>query len=318
MGVLAPGLRDIRFRPSLRFDLHDPGLRRILALAPLVLVGHSVANVNLVVDRLVGSTQVEGTISALNYGFRLVTLPHGLIALALIQAAYPALGSASGAEDRAAFRELIRRSLGTLALLLVPVAAAALVLREPVVELVYGRGSFDAEDVALTADAVAFYALGLFALGWRELLTRAFYAYGDGRTPVLIALVAMAVNVAGDVTLGQAYGVGGLAGSTSLSLAVALVLSVVALERRFGAADGRALAGLAARVIAAALPAAAAMWIVLGALRDALPGAERLLVAVPALAGAAVYLASVRLLAPAELRELSAAVRSIAARPRRG
>jgi putative peptidoglycan lipid II flippase len=124
VAVLAPGLREIRFRPALRFDLGDPGLRRILALAPLVLVGHSVANVNLVVDRLVGSTQAEGTISALNYGFRLVTLPHGLIALALIQAAYPALGSASGAEDRQAFRELMRRSLATLALLLVPVAAA--------------------------------------------------------------------------------------------------------------------------------------------------------------------------------------------------
>ncbi len=318
VGVLTPGLREIRFRPALRFDLGDPGLRRILALAPLVLIGHSVANVNLVVDRLVGSTQVEGTISALNYGFRLVTLPHGLIALALIQAAYPALGSASGAEDRAAFRELMRRSLGTLALLLVPVAAAALVLREPVVELVYGRGSFDAEDAALTADAVAFYALGLFALGWRELVTRAFYAYGDGRTPVLIAVVAMAVNVTGDVTLGRAYGVAGLAGSTSLSLAVALVLSVVALERRFGAADSRALAGLAARVIAAAAPAAAAMWVVLGALRDAFPGAELLLVAGPALAGAAVYLAAVRLLAPSELRELTAALRSIAARPRPG
>jgi hypothetical protein len=59
------------------------------------------------------------------------------------------------------------------------------------------------------------------------------------------------------------------------------------------------------------------MWVVLGALRDALPGAELLLVAVPALAGGAVYLASVRSLAPAELRELSAALRSIAARPRR-
>jgi hypothetical protein len=106
----------------------------VLARAAVLIFGFTAVSrvlgfvretVNLLVDRLVGPTQVEGTISALNYGFRLVVLPHGLIALALMHAAYPAWGSASGAEDTEAFRELVRRSLSTLALLLVPVAVAA-------------------------------------------------------------------------------------------------------------------------------------------------------------------------------------------------
>ena len=314
VAVLVPGLRTIGFRPALRLDLHDAGLRRILALAPIVLVGQAVGNVNVVVDRLVGSMQEEGTISALNYGFRLVTLAHGLIALALVQAVYPALGSASAEGDRAGLRELLRRGMGTLALLLVPIAVAAIVLREPAVGLVYGRGSFDAEDVGLTADAVAFYAFGLVFLAWRELIARAFYSHGDARTPLVVALVAMAVNVAGDLTLGRAYGVAGLAGSTSLSFAVALIMLAVALERRFGSVDAGELARLGLRLTIAAGIAALVMWLGLEALRDAGVTSELLLVLVPALVGAAAYATVTRWLAPRELRELGRAIRSIARR----
>jgi putative peptidoglycan lipid II flippase len=262
----------------------------------------------------VGSMQVEGTISALNYGFRLITLPHGLIALALVQVAYPALGAAGAEDDRPAFRELLRRGLGTLGLLLLPIAAAAVVLREPVVALVYQRGSFDAEDLSLTADAVAFYSLGLVFLAWRELIARAFYSHGDARTPMVVALVAIAVNVAGDLTLGRAYGVAGLAGSTSLSFAVALVLLAVALERRFGSLHAGALARLGMRLTISAAAAAAPMWLALEALREAGVTSELLLVLVPAVLGGAAYVTVTRWLAPREVRELARAIRSIARR----
>ena len=153
-----PGLRRIRFRPAPAFDLRDPGLRTVLAMAPLVLVGNSVVNVNTFVDRLVGSLEGAGTISALSYGFRLLTLPHGLLALALLQAVYPSFGRAASTGERERFRELTGRGLAVLAIALMPLAAACIALREPLVEVVYARGSFDAADVELTARAVAAFA----------------------------------------------------------------------------------------------------------------------------------------------------------------
>lgn len=128
---------------------------------------------NTFVDRLVGSLAGEGVISALSYGFRLVTLPHGLLALALLQAVYPSLGSAGSTGDRERFRALIGRGLGTLTLALMPLAAGCLALGEPLVEVVYARGSFDTADVDLTARAVRAYAAVIVLLGWRELLARA-------------------------------------------------------------------------------------------------------------------------------------------------
>lgn len=319
--VQFPGLRKIRYRPAPRFDWRDPGLRTVLRLAPFVLIGHSIANVNTFVDRLVGSTQVEGTISALNYGFRLITLPQGLLGLALVQAFYPSLAIAGSAEDRAEFRELMRRGLLALSVVMLPIVAVTAVLRVPIVELVYERGSFSVFDVALTADAVAFYALGLSFLAWRELTTRAFYAREDARTPVVVALIGMAVNVAGDLTLGRAFGVAGLAASTSLSLAVSTVLLMALLDRKLGLVSVGAFARSTAKAFLAAAAAALAMHLGYALLHGALvggelgagvPGKPRELVLLlgPGLIGLGVYLVVLRVVAPRELAEVVTALRA--------
>ena len=312
VGFEAPGLRRIRFRPRAALDLRDPGLRLVLGMAPLVLLGNSVANVNTFVDRLVGSLAGEGAISALNYGFRLVALPHGLLALALLQAIYPSLARADAAGDTARFRELTGRGLATLGLALLPFAAGCVALREPLVAVVYGRGEFSAADAALTSEALAFYAGTVVLLGWRELLVRAFYSLEDARTPVLTALVAMGVNVVGDVTLGRAFGVPGIAVSTTISLAVSFGLLLWVLRSRHALVDVGRFGSCAWRALVAASCAGLAMHLAHAALADTTgtgAAGQVLALAVPGLTGLGLYAFLVRLLAPAEAAELFGTVR---------
>jgi putative peptidoglycan lipid II flippase len=246
----------LRLRASL--DVQDPGVRAIIALVPPLLLGSALGNVNTLVDRAVGSMVGEGTISALSYAWRLISLGETLLVASLLTALYPAFGTAAGGRNLAEMRRLVGRGLATVATVLLPVCGFMLVCASPLVALVFEHGSFGPEDTRRTATAVLWYAPALLALGWRELVARASYALGDSRRPVLIAVIAMAVNVAGDLTLGLAYGIAGLAASTSLSLVFAAVANTWLLSRRHDAVDFPAVLRMVGRTAAAAVAGTAA------------------------------------------------------------
>ncbi|WP_460039278.1 murein biosynthesis integral membrane protein MurJ [Thermaerobacter litoralis] len=328
--VQLPEARGIGYRPAWVVDPADPGLRAIVALLPPLFLSAAVSEANVFVDRMVGSTLGEGIISALNYAFRVVTLPHGLLAMALVQALYPSLAAVAGAADGAAFRRLLQRGLGLLMAVLAPMTAALVALRDPIVAFVYGRGSFDARDAALTALALAAYGLGLVPMALRDLAGRALYAQRDSRTPALAAVVAMGVNVVGDVVLGRWLGITGLALATSLSFTVGLVLLLGRLHRGRRAVDLADLLVRAGRVAAAAAVAGLVMATTYRALLDrwqiraAALGAgtagavvELGLVGLPGLAGCAVYLLLLVLLRAPEAGDLLEVGLGMAGRLRR-
>jgi putative peptidoglycan lipid II flippase len=251
----------LRLRPSL--DVKDPGFRAIARLVPPLLLGSALGNVNTLVDRAVASTIADGTISALAYAWRLIGIGETLLVASLLTALYPALGAAAGVQNRNEMQRLVGRGLATVATVLFPVCAVLLVCAGPMVALVFEHGSFGPSDTRRTATAVLWYAPALLALGWREVVVHASYALGDSRRPVLVALVAMAVNVAGDLTLGPIFGISGLAASTSLSLVFAAVANTWLLGRRHGAVALRSVPGVVGRTAGAAAAGAAAGALVL-------------------------------------------------------
>ena len=247
------------FRPSL--DLRDRGFREMAVLVPPLLMGSAIGQVNAVVDRAVGSSVGEGTIAALSYGWHLVGLADTLVVVAVGTTLYPALAAAARPGNADELQDLVRRSCGVLLVMVAPVVVVLGVAAGPVVGLVLGRGDFDAEAVRLTSVAVTGYAAGLLGLALREPAARTFYALGNSRTPVLLAVVGMVVNVVGDLTLGVRYGVAGLAASTSASLLLVAVLTLWRLERTV---PGLSLAGVrrcCAQVAGAAACAAVPTWV---------------------------------------------------------
>lgn len=318
VAVQLPALRRTGFRWLGGLRLSDDGLRSVAALVPVILLGHLTSTVNTFVDRIVGSGLDAGAISALNYAYRLMTLPHGLLVMALVQVLYPAFGSLAAIEDRGEFAALSTRGLAVLSCLIVPIAATTAVLAEPVVQVVYGRGNFDAEAVDRTALALAAYAPGLLALGLRDLALRGLYGLQDATLPAVVAVVSMAVNVVGDLTLGRRFGVVGLAASTSLSFAVAAALAVGLLAARHRAVRPRPLLACLARNAVAVLPAAAAAV----ALRtvfapDGGTVAAATTVAVAGGAGLTVHLFGLWLLRAPELAELRRLTTLVRGRGRR-
>jgi putative peptidoglycan lipid II flippase len=246
----------LRLRASL--NVHDAGFRNIAGLVPPLLLGSALGNVNTLVDRAVGSMVGEGTISSLGYAWRIIGLGETLLVASLLTALYPAFGAAAGGRDLPEMRRLVGRGLSTAATVLFPVCGFLFVCAGPLVALLFERGSFGPTDTQRTATAVLWYAPALVALGWRELVVRASYALGDTRRPVLVAVVAMAVNVVGDLTLGLPFGIKGLAASTSLSLVCAAVVNTWLLNKHHGAVDVRPLFGMVVRTALAAAAGAGA------------------------------------------------------------
>src|SRR5680860_15546 len=144
--------------------------------------------------------------------------------------------------------------------LLVPAAVGLIVLRGPVITLLFEHGAFEASDTSRTAWALLFYALGLFSYAGRDTLTRVFYAYQDTRTPVKISVVAVVLNIAVSLVLMRFLGVGGLALGTTIAMTVNMIVLMELLRRRLGPMGFGRLLRSFLRILAAAGIMGLAVW----------------------------------------------------------
>jgi len=270
-----------RFRP--RIDWRDPGLRRIIRLMGPAILGSAAVQINIMVntnfasrvdDALRGS---DGPVSWLGYAFRFMQLPLALFGVAVASATLPSISRsvANGLMDE--FRRTLARSLSVVFLLTLPSAVGLMVLGEAMIGVIYQGGKFEQYDTQQTALALSCYALGLTGYAAVKVLTPAFYALGDSRTPMYVSLLSIGVNLAAVILLLRYTRLGhaGLALSTSAVALVGFAVLFWVLRNRLGGLCGRSLLETGLKV----LLASAVMGVLITALRDwleALWGTSRL------------------------------------------
>jgi len=310
-----PSLRALgyRARPALRrADLDDPRLRRIGRLMGMAVVGLSATQVNILVNTFFAS-RVEAAATWLNYAFRLMQLPLGVFGVAIATVAGAGVAQRAAAKDMASVRATMASALRLVAFLNVPSAVGLAILARPIISMIYEHGRFGAGDTDATAQALLFYALGLYAYSAVKVLAPAFYALDEARVPVLGSVVGMVSNVALNAALFPVLGFRGVALGTSLAAAANFAVLALAWRRRHGALGGAGVIPQLGRVLLASCALAAAAWASERALALSLPGrglGAQLAVGLgPVLAGGLAYLAAARALGIAELGELLAAVR---------
>lgn len=228
-------------------------------------VGAGVYQVNLVINTMIASTVANGAVSYLNYADRVNQLPLGVVGIAIGTALLPLLSRQLRAGDAEGARESQNRAMEFALLLTLPAAAALIVLGEPVIRVLFQRGSFGAAETAATAGALAAFAIGLPAYVLVKVLTPAFFAREDTATPVRVAGATMVLNVALNLALMGPLAHVGMALSTALAAWFnAAVLAVLLKRRGFFAMDKRLKAKApriaAATLVLAALLAAGRHW----------------------------------------------------------
>jgi putative peptidoglycan lipid II flippase len=260
--ALWPAVRSagIRLRWSLRW--RNPAVRTVARLSGWTF-GYVLANqVALVVCLALAGGEADGGASWYTYAFIFFQLPYGLFAVSIMTTVTPELASAITAGDMPRFRDRFAFGGRLIALVVLPSAVGLALLARPVVNVLLGRGSFDAVAASGTADTLVWFAAGLFFFSFYLLALRGFYAMHDTRTPFFINLGENAINVVLAFALVGRYGVPGIAASFSAAYLVASIVALLMLRRRVGNLGGRALFGPIARMAVAAAAMAAVVALV--------------------------------------------------------
>ena len=310
-----PSLRaqGFRLRPRVgRAALADPGIRRIGRLMGAAVVGLSATQVNILVNTVFASHEV-GANTWLQMAFRLMQLPLGVFGVAIATVAGAGVAQRAARGDMGGVRETLGSAMRLVAFLNVPAAVGLAVLARPIISLVYEHGRFGGADAAATADALVFYAVGLYGYSAVKVFAPAFYALDEARVPVVGSVVGMVSNVGLVLALHPWLGFRGIALGTALAATANFAVLAVAWKVRHG---GLGEAGIY-RQLARTLAAAAVMVVVVLATRAALEprlpagglARQAPLALVPIAAGALAYFAAARALGVRELAEVASALR---------
>ena len=304
-------LRNTPFKFGWSFEWRNRDVRRVLLLMLPVTISLGLINFNLVINSLFGSLVSDQAPAAIDKAFRIYQLPQGIFSVAIATVLFPTLARFASRGEHDNLRATMANGMRQILFVLLPAAAAVLVLSEPMIRLVYQRGEFTPEQTTLVATALFWFAFSLPANGLFLLLTRTFFSLQRPWIPTAIAAVNLAITALGAFALYH-LGVGGIVASTAIATAVTVAAQAVILRQLLGGLElGRLLdAGIRISLSAAALAAVSfGIWDVLdSALGRGLLGQIVSLGSGLALGGI-VYVGAAKLLRIAELEQITRLLR---------
>ncbi|MDP7568272.1 MAG: murein biosynthesis integral membrane protein MurJ [Arenicellales bacterium] len=275
------------------------GVQQVFRLMLPALFGVSIAQINLLVNTLLASFLVTGSVSWLYYSDRLMEFPLGVFGIALAIVILPTLSAQYTRAAEGAFADTLDWALRLVFLVTVPAAAALAVLAFPLMVVLFQRGEFSPNDALMAARSLVAFALGLVPFALVKVLAPGFYARQDTKTPVRAGAVAMVVNALAAVVLVFSLAHVGLALATSVAGVVNAALLYRYLVRDTGFTPAAGWGGFLARITLATLAMVVLLWYGMGEAQiwlDA-PVLERVgRLAGLVLAGGGVYLAALYLL----------------------
>jgi putative peptidoglycan lipid II flippase len=304
--VQAPSLRRKGFRWSPVLSVRDPEFRRVMALFIPVAIGLAGTRINVLVNTILVTPLAQGSVSWLNYAFRIMHLPLGLFGIAVGTVALPSLSKLVLANDVPAVRSTLADSLKMVLFLTVPTSALIACLAVPVTRAIYERGRFTTADTLATAGALVLYVLGIPFMSALRNVAAVFYAHKDAKTPMVASFASIALNIVLNLTLMGVLGFLAFPLSTTLAAILNVGLLYALLPRKIGEMPLGPLAAYAGKLAVASAAGGGAAW-----LGNRLAGgglgtsffATAASVAVCGLLGLAVFFAVSRLLGLTETRE---------------
>ncbi len=260
-----PSLYNVGFRFAPVLSFTDEGVRRVMTLMAPAILGTSAVQINVLVNTYFVS-QIEGAQGWLSYAFRLMQFPIGIFGVAIGTASVPVLSRMASEGRMKDFRDTLSSSMNLVFLMTLPSACGLIVLGEPIIRLIYERGKFDAGATAMTAYALAGYSIGLTGYAAIKVVSPAFYAMDDAKTPMIIALASIVVNGAASYFLREwlsVYGFGhvGVALATSTVALVNFFALALLMRRKIKRLNGREIISAFVRIAVASAVMSVVCWL---------------------------------------------------------
>ena len=229
---------------TITLGLKDPAVGEVIHLMGPRLLGVAVVQLNFWVNTLLASLMARGSVTGIEYGFAMMLIAQIAIAQSIAIAAMPTLAAQFAMGKLDEMRSSLVASLRGVLLLSIPATLGLILLRHPLIVMLYQRGEFTKRSTELVAWALLWYAAGLIGHSVVEILARAFYALHDTKTPVIVGTVAMALNVVFSFIFSGLFAHigwmphGGLALANSLATALEMVGLLFLMRKRLNGLDG--------------------------------------------------------------------------------
>lgn len=258
-------LPERRYFPTL--GLQFPAVREVGRLMAPRLIGVAVVQLNALLNIILATAMSAGSMAAISYSWKIMTMPQVVIAQAIAIAALPTFSAQVARGELGEMRASLAATLRGVILLSLPASLGLILLRKPVVSLLFERGVFDQDSTELVAWALLWYSAGLVGHSVVEIVARAFYALHDTRTPVLVGAAAMSLNLLFSLAFSALFARvgwmphGGLALANSLATALEMAGLLYLMRRRLHGLDGRYLSRGVLRTAVATLVMSLAIWL---------------------------------------------------------
>lgn len=216
LAMSLPVLRTVGFRFEWSLDWRDPRVAQVFKLMLPVTLGLGLINFNALINYFLAGFASESGPRAIESAFRLYMLPQGMFSVAIATVLFPQLSRLAARGDREGMRHTIGNGLRLICLMLLPAAAATIVLAEPITRLVYQRGDFGAADTQLVATALFWFSFSLPFSGINLMLTRSFFSLQRPWTVTWLSVANLVVNIGASVAL-LPLGIGGIVAGTAIA-----------------------------------------------------------------------------------------------------
>jgi len=320
------GVATDAWRYRFQFNWRLPSTRTVMRLMFPRMIGLSAYQVMLIVTFVLASQLSNATLNtSIYYAWTLIMFPVGAVGTAFGVAVFPTISRHAATSQMKEVERIVRNGLRGILFLALPAMAGLIVLRTPIIQLIFAHGSWTPHSTTATAYALLFYAFCVPPLAAMEICTRAFYAVQNTMTPVIIAVVASAADALFCIILFNAFGPthaqGGLGLGTALAVWLQVGMLVIALDRKMpGIVDRELRRGISAMVVATFLMSLGT-YVIVAVTGTIVPSGSfiraLLQTAIGVTVGTIVYLGSAHILRIPELSRAVTIVARLTPRPKR-
>lgn len=318
MLIQIPPLIKLGYKQKLTINVHDEGVREVGRLMLPRTIGLAVTQVDTTVDLILSTLLGARMVTVFNFAQQLQQLPIGLFGATVAQAALPILSQSTATDNKQEFRKTLESAINQIMFFVMPISFLFIVLRIPIVRLVFGASRYDWQATVATGMTLSAFSISLFAQSISQLLTRAFYAQYDTRTPVFIGVGTILLNTVMSVIFIQVYHVPvwGLGLSTSIASFANVILLFIFLKKKLPWLGLGGLLKTPAKITIASVITGIALYIPLKLFDQLIFDTTRtfgllLLTGVSSVIGLSVYLFIVWLLGVGEARSFLAVIAKV-------
>jgi putative peptidoglycan lipid II flippase len=311
LALVSWDLRNTPFRLQ-RVFAWTTDVRHVLMLMLPVTISLGLINFNLVINSFFGTLVSDRAPAAIDKAFRIYMLPQGMFSVAVATVVFPTLSRFAARRAYGDLRATMANGMRQIVMLLLPAAAAILVLSEPMIRLVYERGEFGPSQTELVSTALFWFAFSLPFNGLFLLQTRTFFSLQRPWVPTAISAANLVITALVALALYGPFGVGGIVAATAIATATSVVAQSVILRDTLDGLELGRLASSASRMALASAALALTAYLVWSGLDDALGralGAQIVEIAAALGAGLVVYVSALAALRVPELEQIVRLVR---------